>query len=106
MTTAIPTRQHDFRFPSTAILAIVAGAIFIALGFAAFQLFSTEDAPAGSAPGTAPIPHDGGLPDPGRTQIILYMQRQEEELSTQLRSLIRNAYMSEWHPKESLSLTA
>lgn len=59
-----------------------------------------------NSPGCAPISHDGVLPDPGETQIILYIQRQNEEITTELRSLIRNAYLSEWQPKEALSLTA
>lgn len=49
-----------------------------------------------SAPGTEPIAHDGALPDPGETQIILYMQREADEIQSQLRACIRNAYMSEW----------
>ncbi len=55
---------------------------------------------------TAPVVHDGVLPDPGTSQIILYMQPREEEVIHALRDLIRNAYLSEWMPKEAMPLTA
>jgi len=42
--------------------------------------------------GTAPIAHDGALPDPGKTQIALYMQNREEPVLAALRDMIMEAY--------------
>lgn len=55
---------------------------------------------------TAPIEHDGVLPDPGESQIILYMQPHGDEVVQALRDLIHNAYLSEWMPKERVPLRA
>lgn len=55
---------------------------------------------------TSPVPHDGSLPDPGQTGIVLYMQQSEEPALKELRDLIRNAYLSEWMPNEQMALTA
>lgn len=45
---------------------------------------------------TEPVPHDGALPDPGKTQIVLYMQAKDEPVQAALREMIRHAYLSEW----------
>ncbi len=55
---------------------------------------------------TSPVHHDGVLPDPGQTGIVLYMQQSEEPTLKDLRDLIRNAYLSEWMPNEQMALTA
>lgn len=44
--------------------------------------------------GTGPIEHDSALPDLGRSQIILYMQRSDETVATAMRDLIRKTYRS------------
>ncbi|PTX54130.1 LysR family transcriptional regulator [Litoreibacter ponti] len=41
---------------------------------------------------TAPIPHDGALPDPGKTQIALYLQSKEDPVLSALRAMIHEAY--------------
>ncbi len=48
---------------------------------------------------TAPIPHDGTLPDPGQSKIILYLRPGQEAVLEGLGALIRNAYHSEWAPE-------
>jgi DNA-binding transcriptional LysR family regulator len=55
---------------------------------------------------TAPIAHDGALPDPGQSQIILYVRPTEEPLLLALRDMIGTAYRSEWHPSDEVALTA
>lgn len=50
-------------------------------------------------PGSAPIPHDGALPDPGDTRIVLYMQAKEEPVQAALHDMIRQSYLSEWSPE-------
>jgi DNA-binding transcriptional LysR family regulator len=45
---------------------------------------------------TAPVPHDGALPDPGKTQIVLYMQAKDEPVQAALHDMIRHSYLSEW----------
>lgn len=54
--------------------------------------------------GTAPIDHDGMLPDPGTSQIILYVQQNSDEVLAALADLIRDAYLSEWRPKVPVQL--
>lgn len=49
---------------------------------------------------TAPVPQDAGLPDPGQTQIVLYMQSREDPVQIALHEMIRHSYLSEWAPKE------
>ncbi len=51
---------------------------------------------------SAPVPHDGALPDPGETRIVLYMQAREDPVQSALHDMIRHAYLSEWAPKEVL----
>lgn len=46
--------------------------------------------------GSSPVPHDGALPDPGKTQIVLYMQAKEDAVQIALRDMIRQSYLSEW----------
>ncbi len=55
---------------------------------------------------TAPIHHDGALPDPGRTQIVLYMQRSNATVSGALRDMIRTTYRAEASSDEMVQLTA
>lgn len=45
---------------------------------------------------TEPVPRDAGLPDPGKTQIVLYMQAKDDPVQAALHSMIRQSYMSEW----------
>jgi DNA-binding transcriptional LysR family regulator len=45
---------------------------------------------------TAPVPHDGALPDPGKTQIVLYMQAKDDPVQAALHDMIRHSYLSEW----------
>lgn len=45
---------------------------------------------------TAPIPHDAGLPDPGKTGIVLYMQAKDDPVQAALYDMIRHSYLSEW----------
>ena len=45
---------------------------------------------------TEPIPKDAGLPDPGETQIVLYMQSKDDPLQEALHGMIRQSYMSQW----------
>lgn len=44
---------------------------------------------------TAPIAHDGALPDPGKTQIALYLQNREEPVLSALREMVVEAYAKE-----------
>jgi DNA-binding transcriptional LysR family regulator len=44
----------------------------------------------------APVPHDGGLPDPGKTQIVLYMQAKDDPVQAALHDMISYSYLSEW----------
>jgi DNA-binding transcriptional LysR family regulator len=55
---------------------------------------------------TGPIAHDGVLPDPGQSRIVLYLQADEDPILTTLRDLIRKTYLSEWSPQETIQLTA
>lgn len=55
---------------------------------------------------TGPVPHDGSLPDPGKTSIALYIQPSEEPVIIALRDMIRNAYRSQWQHKEPVQLRA
>lgn len=55
---------------------------------------------------TAPVPHDGALPDPGKTQIVLYMQAKDDPVQAALRDMIRHSYLSEWAPDEVARLRA
>ncbi|MEM9435090.1 MAG: LysR family transcriptional regulator [Pseudomonadota bacterium] len=55
---------------------------------------------------TGPIAHDGALPDPGHSKIILYMQPNEDPVHGALHDMIRNAYLSEWMPAEAEALIA
>ncbi|MEM9583796.1 MAG: LysR family transcriptional regulator [Pseudomonadota bacterium] len=55
---------------------------------------------------TAPIDHDGVLPDPGHSQIILYMRQSDEPVIAALKELIVTAYRSEWQPDSAMSLIA
>ena len=55
---------------------------------------------------TGPVPHDGSLPDPGQTKIILYIQKSDDLIQNALGEMIRRSYRSEWMEKESLALTA
>jgi len=45
---------------------------------------------------TEPIPKDAGLPDPGETQIVLYMQSKDDPVQEALHGMIRQSYMSQW----------
>lgn len=55
---------------------------------------------------TAPIDHDGVLPDPGQSRIVLYLQAEDNPILKTLREMIRDAYLSEWSPQEVTQLTA
>ncbi|MEP3347929.1 MAG: LysR family transcriptional regulator [Litoreibacter sp.] len=55
---------------------------------------------------TGPIEHDGALPDPGQSRIVLYMQAKDDPVLTTLRDMIRNTYLSEWSPQDAVQLTA
>jgi DNA-binding transcriptional LysR family regulator len=55
--------------------------------------------------GTAPILHNGELPNLGHSQIILYMQRCDDVMSRALGELIRSTYRSEAERDELVSLT-
>jgi DNA-binding transcriptional LysR family regulator len=55
---------------------------------------------------TAPILHNGELPDIGSSKIILYMQRSDDTLSVALAELIRSTYRSEAERDELMVLTA
>lgn len=54
---------------------------------------------------TAPIPHDAGLPDPGETGIVLYMQAKDDPVQAALYDMIRHSYLSEW-ATEAKKMTA
>ena len=45
---------------------------------------------------TAPVPSEAGLPDPGKSQIVLYMQSKKDPVQAALHDMIRESYMSEW----------
>lgn len=55
---------------------------------------------------TGPIEHDGVLPSPGQSRIVLYLQASEGPIMRALRDMIHDAYLSEWAPKEPVALTA
>ena len=55
---------------------------------------------------TGPLPVEAGLPDPGKTQIVLYMRETEDPVHATLREMIREAYLSEWSQSEVVRLTA
>ena len=44
----------------------------------------------------APVPSDANLPDPGKTQIVLYMQAPQDHVQIALRDMIRQSYLSQW----------
>ncbi len=50
---------------------------------------------------TAPIPAEADLPDPGETQIVLYMQAKDDPVQLALHDLIRHSYLSEWEPQNT-----
>jgi len=50
---------------------------------------------------TGPIAHDGALPDPGKTQIVLYMQDKDDPVQAALRLVIRQSYLSEWSHEDA-----
>ncbi len=45
---------------------------------------------------TEPVPHQGALPNPGETRIILYMQAKDDPVQAALYEMIRHSYLSEW----------
>ncbi|SMX37334.1 LysR family transcriptional regulator [Octadecabacter ascidiaceicola] len=45
---------------------------------------------------TAPVPSEASLPDPGKSQIVLYMQSKKDPVQAALHDMIRESYMSEW----------
>ncbi|MEN8918020.1 MAG: LysR family transcriptional regulator, partial [Octadecabacter sp.] len=45
---------------------------------------------------TAPVPSEANLPDPGKSQIVLYMQSKKDPVQAALHDMIRESYMSEW----------
>lgn len=51
-------------------------------------------------PQTEPVPADANLPDPGETQIVLYMQAPDDPVQAALHDMIRHSYLSEWAPTE------
>ncbi len=55
---------------------------------------------------TAPISHGGDLPDPGFSQIILYMQKNDDTVLTAFRDLIRATYRSQATRDDVMSMTA
>lgn len=55
---------------------------------------------------TEPVPHDGALPDPGKTQIVLYMQAKEDPVQKALYEMIRHSYMSEWENSANHRISA
>lgn len=52
-------------------------------------------------PHSAPVMHDGALPDPGKTQIVLYRQAQDDPVQQALHDMIRHSYLSEWTQQEA-----
>ena len=50
---------------------------------------------------TAPIPSEADLPDPGETQIVLYMQAKDDPVQAALHAMIRQSYLSEWETIEN-----
>ncbi|WP_281983899.1 LysR family transcriptional regulator [Thalassorhabdomicrobium marinisediminis] len=55
---------------------------------------------------TAPVPHEGALSDPGKSQIVLYMQDRDDPVLAALRDMIRHAYMSQWSVSDAPRLRA
>ncbi|MEL6959512.1 MAG: LysR family transcriptional regulator [Pseudomonadota bacterium] len=47
---------------------------------------------------TEPVPHDGVLPDPGQTRIVLYVQDKADPVQFALHDMIRHTYLKEWAP--------
>ena len=45
---------------------------------------------------TTPVPSEANLPDPGKSQIVLYMQSMKDPVQAALYDMIRESYMSEW----------
>ena len=45
---------------------------------------------------TVPLPSEANLPDPGKSQIVLYMQSMKDPVQAALHDMIRESYMSEW----------
>ena len=57
---------------------------------------------AGELPAQSePVPAEAGLPDPGTTQIVLYMQAKDTPVQSALHAMIRQSYMSDWSLKDS-----
>jgi len=52
---------------------------------------------------TEPVQHDGALPDPGKTQIVLYIQSKEDPVQAALYDMIRQSYLSEWAPQPRMA---
>jgi len=52
---------------------------------------------------TAPVQHDGALPDPGETQIVLYIQSKDDPVQVALHAMLRQSYLSEWVPQKRLT---
>lgn len=48
--------------------------------------------------GTAPVLHDGALPEPGHSGIVLYVKPTEDPVLSTLKTMISSAYRSEWQP--------
>lgn len=55
---------------------------------------------------TEPVPQDSGLPDPGKSQIVLYMQAKDDPVQAALYQMIRHSYMSEWENHASQRISA
>ncbi len=49
-----------------------------------------------------PVPSDAGLPDPGETQIVLYMQSKDDPVQQALYRMVRQSYLSAWAPQDLL----
>lgn len=49
---------------------------------------------------TEPVPKDVGLPDPGKTQIVFYMQTKDDPVQQALHAMVRQSYMSHWRPED------
>ncbi|WP_296420953.1 LysR family transcriptional regulator [Pseudooctadecabacter sp.] len=52
------------------------------------------------------LPADAGLPDPGTTQIVLYMQAKDDPVQAALHDMIRQCYLSEWKASVPRRLSA
>ncbi|WP_375280404.1 LysR family transcriptional regulator [Pseudooctadecabacter sp.] len=52
------------------------------------------------------LPGDAGLPDPGKTQIVLYMQAKDDPVQAALHEMIRQSYLSEWKANAPRRLSA